>query len=75
VSRLFGDLTGLPPPFVTATRGEVLLGDATRLAERAEKSGVDETLRLARIPSVSTRSFRSSRNREHDGRRRSLGAV
>lgn len=46
VSPLFGDLAGLPPLFVTATEGEVLLSDATRLAERAEKSGVDVTLRL-----------------------------
>ena len=46
VSPLFGDLTGLPPLFVTATQGEVLLSDATRLAERAQSSGVDVTLRL-----------------------------
>lgn len=46
VSPLFGDLAGLPPLFVTATEGEVLLSDATRLAERAEKAGVDVTLRL-----------------------------
>ncbi|MDP3077309.1 alpha/beta hydrolase fold domain-containing protein [Bradyrhizobium sp.] len=47
VSPLFGDLTGLPPLFVTATQGECLLDDTTRLAERAEKAGVDVTLRLA----------------------------
>jgi len=46
VSPLFGDLTGLPPLFVTATQGEVLLSDAMRLAERAESVGVDVTLRL-----------------------------
>ncbi len=46
VSPLFGDLAGLPPLFVTATQGEVLLDDTTRLAERAEKAGVDVTLRL-----------------------------
>lgn len=46
VSPLFGDLAGLPPLFVTATQGEVLLSDATRLAERAAKAGVDVTLRL-----------------------------
>jgi salicylate hydroxylase len=46
VSPLFGDLTGLPPLFVTATQGEVLLSDATRVAERAAKSGADVTLRL-----------------------------
>lgn len=46
VSPLFGDLLGLPPLFITATQGEVLLSDAERLAERAEKAGVDVTLRL-----------------------------
>jgi salicylate hydroxylase len=46
VSPLYGDLTGLPPLFVTATQGEVLLSDATRLAERAEQAGVDVTLRV-----------------------------
>jgi salicylate hydroxylase len=46
VSPLFGDLAGLPPLFVTATQGEVLLDDTTRLAERAQKAGVDVTLRL-----------------------------
>jgi salicylate hydroxylase len=46
VSPLFGDLTGLPPLFVTATQGEVLLDDTTRLAERAAKAGVDVTLRV-----------------------------
>jgi salicylate hydroxylase len=46
VSPLFGDLAGLPPLFVTASEGEVLLSDTTRLAERAEKAGVDVTLRV-----------------------------
>src|ERR1700722_11250069 len=46
VSPLFGDLAGLPPLFVTASQGEVLLNDTTRLAERAEKAGVDVTLRV-----------------------------
>ena len=46
VSPLFGDLSGLPPLFVTATQGEVLLSDTTRLAERAEEAGVDVTLRV-----------------------------
>jgi salicylate hydroxylase len=46
VSPLFGDLSGLPPLFVTATEREVLRDDATRLAARAEKAGVDVTLRL-----------------------------
>jgi salicylate hydroxylase len=46
VSPLFGDLAGLPPLFVTATQGEVLLSDTKRLAERAQKAGVEVTLRL-----------------------------
>ena len=46
VSPLFSDLAGLPPLFLTATQGECLLDDTTRLAERAEKAGVDVTLRL-----------------------------
>ncbi|MBR1126466.1 alpha/beta hydrolase fold domain-containing protein [Bradyrhizobium lablabi] len=46
VSPLFGDLTGLPPLFVTASQGEMLLSDTTRLAERAEAAGVDVTLRV-----------------------------
>jgi salicylate hydroxylase len=46
VSPLFGDLTGLPPLFLTASQGEVLLSDTTRLADRAKKAGVDVTLRL-----------------------------
>ncbi|MDI1265335.1 MAG: alpha/beta hydrolase fold domain-containing protein [bacterium] len=46
VSPIYGDLTGLPPMFVTASQGEVLMSDATRLAERAEAAGVEVTLRL-----------------------------
>lgn len=46
VSPLFGDLKGLPPLFLTATQGEVLLDDTTRMAERAKSAGVDVTLRL-----------------------------
>jgi hypothetical protein len=46
VSPLFGDLTAMPPLFVTASEGEVLLSDTTRLGERAQKAGVDVTLRL-----------------------------
>jgi salicylate hydroxylase len=46
VSPLFGDLKGLPPLFLTASQGEVLLDDTTRMAERAKSAGVDVTLRL-----------------------------
>ncbi|UUZ75997.1 alpha/beta hydrolase [Polaromonas sp. P1(28)-13] len=46
VSPLFGDLRGLPPLFLAAATNEVLLDDATRLAERARLAGVDTTLQL-----------------------------
>ncbi len=46
VSPIFGDLSGLPPLFVAATEGEVLLSDATRLIERATKAGVRVTSRI-----------------------------
>lgn len=46
VSPLFGDLSNLPPLFLTASQGEALLDDTTRMAERAEKAGVDVTLRI-----------------------------
>ena len=46
VSPLFGDLTNLPPLFLTATQGEALLDDTTRLAEKAKMAGVDVTLKL-----------------------------
>lgn len=41
VSPLYGSLTGLPPIFVTATQGEVLLDDTLRLVEKAKASGLD----------------------------------
>jgi salicylate hydroxylase len=46
VSPLFGDLTDLPPIFLTASQGEMLLNDTTRLAEKAERAGVDVTLKI-----------------------------
>ncbi len=46
VSPLYGDLAGLPPMFLTATEGEVLLSDTTRLAEKARRAHVDVTLRV-----------------------------
>jgi salicylate hydroxylase len=46
VSPLHGDLAGLPPMFLTASDGEVLLSDTTRLVERAQKAGVDVTSRI-----------------------------
>lgn len=46
VSPLFGDLTGLPPLLLTATRGEVLFSDTERFAEKARASGVDTNLHV-----------------------------
>ncbi|MCY1286212.1 Kynurenine 3-monooxygenase [compost metagenome] len=46
VSPLYGDLRGLPPLFLTAVQGEVLLSDTLRLEEKAKAAGVPTTLRL-----------------------------
>lgn len=46
VSPLFGDLSGLPPLYITATNGEILVSDAIRLADRAKAAGLDTTFRL-----------------------------
>ena len=46
VSPLFGDLAGLPPLLVQVGDDEVLLDDATRLAERAETAGVSVQLHV-----------------------------
>jgi len=41
---LYADLRGLPPLLVQIGTAEVLLDDATRLAERAKSAGVDVIL-------------------------------
>ena len=41
---LYADLSGLPPLYIQVGTAEILLDDATRLAERAKKAGVDVTL-------------------------------
>jgi epsilon-lactone hydrolase len=41
---LYADLSGLPPLLLQVGTAETLLDDATRLAERARKSGVNVTL-------------------------------
>ncbi|MEM7142490.1 MAG: alpha/beta hydrolase [Actinomycetota bacterium] len=46
VSPVFGDFTGAPPMLIHASRAEVLLDDATRLADVAAAAGVDVDLRL-----------------------------
>jgi epsilon-lactone hydrolase len=45
-SPLFADLAGLPPLLVQVGTAEILLDDATRLAERAKAAGVDVTLEI-----------------------------
>lgn len=45
-SPLYADLSGLPPLLVHVGGREVLLDDATRLAERAREAGVDVTLEI-----------------------------
>ena len=46
ISPGLGELAGLPPLHVEASRDEILLDDAVRLAERAEASGVEVDLVL-----------------------------
>ena len=43
---LYADLSGLPPLYVQVGTAETLLDDATRIAERARKAGVDVTLEV-----------------------------
>ena len=43
---LYADLSGLPPLYIQVGTAETLLDDATRIAERARKAGVDVTLEL-----------------------------
>jgi acetyl esterase/lipase len=45
-SPLFGDLRGLPPLLIQVGTDEILLDDATTLAERAEAAGVEVTLEI-----------------------------
>ncbi|UNK47763.1 alpha/beta hydrolase [Arthrobacter sulfonylureivorans] len=47
-SPLYGDFTGFPPLLIEVGTREVLLSDATRLAERAAAANVDVTLRTWR---------------------------
>ncbi|MFY2824165.1 alpha/beta hydrolase [Ruegeria sp. MALMAid1280] len=46
VSPIFADLAGLPPLLVQVGTQEILLRDATRLADRAREAGVDVTLEI-----------------------------
>lgn len=44
ISPLYADLRGLPPMLLHVGNDEILLSDATRLAERARSNGVNVTL-------------------------------
>ena len=46
ISPLYADLKGFPPLLIQAAARDVLLNDATRLAERACKANVDVTLEV-----------------------------
>ena len=46
VSPLYADLHDLPPMFIQVGDDEILLSDATRLAEKAGSAGVDVTLEI-----------------------------
>ncbi len=46
ISPLYGDLADLPPLLIFAGEDETLCDDAVRFAEKAEKAGVDVTLRI-----------------------------
>ena len=45
-SPLYADLRGLPPLLVQVGNDDMLLSDATRLADRAKSAGVDATLEI-----------------------------
>jgi epsilon-lactone hydrolase len=45
-SPLYGDLHGLPPLLVQVGTAEILLDDATRIAERAKAAGVEVSLEV-----------------------------
>jgi acetyl esterase/lipase len=46
ISPLYADLSGLPPILIHVGTEETLLDDATRLAEAAQKAGVDVDLQI-----------------------------
>ena len=46
LSPLYADLKGLPPLLIQVGGDEILLDDATRLAEQAREAGVDVTLEI-----------------------------
>lgn len=46
ISPLYGDLSGLPPLYISAGGHETLLSDSMRFAEKAHEAGVDATLSI-----------------------------
>jgi monoterpene epsilon-lactone hydrolase len=46
ISPVFADMKGLPPLLIQVGDAEVLLDDATRVAERAKAAGVDVTIEV-----------------------------
>ena len=46
ISPLYGDLHGLPPLFISVGTYETMLDDSTRFADKAQKAGVEVTLRV-----------------------------
>ncbi|MCA8928351.1 MAG: alpha/beta hydrolase [Alphaproteobacteria bacterium] len=53
VSPLYADLSGLPPMLIQVGSAEILLSDATRVADKAKSAGVDVTLEVwERMPHV-----------------------
>ena len=48
ISPLYGDLSGLPPLFLSVGDCENLLDDSVRFAQKAEKAGVDVTLQVGK---------------------------
>jgi len=46
ISPIFADLAGLPPLFIQVGTDEILLDDSRRIAENAQKAGVDVTLEV-----------------------------
>lgn len=46
ISPIFGDLVGLPPIQIQSGKNEILLDDSVRFYEKAQRAGVDVTLKI-----------------------------
>ena len=58
-SPLLADLSALPPTFLSASEGEVLLGDTLLLARALEDAGVAHTTRIAEYEAAGFHMFES----------------